>query len=149
MPKIDEKFQNGQTSSTSWEVKENSDHKKTNNVSINCGFFFSKSVQCIDAMEGRCVTLEESREVIPMMEAVVEPDEDSRILWQRWYRNCRRRDRQLLSFQEQNQSLKSLNSGVLRAAESFCRIQKNCSHRSSNRKPESNSWKTRISNGRN
>ena len=27
--------------------------------------------------------------------------------------------------------------------------QKNCSHRSSSRKTESNSWKTRISNGRN
>ena len=56
------------------------------------------------------MTLEESREVIPMMETMINQIEEQQNLMAEMVQELQERDRQLLSFQEQNQSLKSLNS---------------------------------------
>lgn len=56
------------------------------------------------------MTLEESREVIPMMERMINQIEEQQNLMAEMVQELQERDRQLLSFQEQNQSLKSLNS---------------------------------------
>ena len=50
--KIDEKFQNGQTSSTSWKVEENQIIKRQNALLDKNTDFFWKSIQCINTMEG-------------------------------------------------------------------------------------------------
>ena len=54
--------------------------------------------------------LEESREVIPMMETMINQIEEQQNLIAEMVQELQERDRQLLSFQEQNKSLKSLNS---------------------------------------
>ena len=56
------------------------------------------------------MTLEESWEVIPMMETMINQIEEQQNLMAAMVQELQERDRQLLSFQEQNQSLKSLNS---------------------------------------
>ena len=53
------------------------------------------------------MTLEESREVIPMMESMINQIEEQQNLMAEMVQE---KDRQLLSFQEQNQSLQILNS---------------------------------------
>ena len=46
-------------------------------------------------------------------------------LWQRWYQEIEQeRDGQLLSFQEQNQSLQDIKQRVIRASESFARYRR-------------------------
>ena len=60
------------------------------------------------------MTLEESREVIPMMETMINQIEEQQNLMAEMVQELQERDRQLLSFQEQNQSLKSLNSELSR-----------------------------------
>ena len=56
------------------------------------------------------MTLEESREVIPMMESMINQIEEQQNLMAEMVRELQEKDRQLLSFQEQNQSLQILNS---------------------------------------
>ena len=56
------------------------------------------------------MTLEESREVIPMMESMINKIEEQQNLMAEMVQELQERDRQLLSFQEQNQSLQTLNS---------------------------------------
>ncbi len=56
------------------------------------------------------MTLEESREVIPMMETMINQIEEQQNLMAEMIQELQERDRQLLFFQEQNQSLKNLNS---------------------------------------
>lgn len=56
------------------------------------------------------MTLEESREVIPMMESMINQIEEQQNLMAEMVQELQERDRQLLSFQEQNQSLQILNS---------------------------------------
>ena len=60
------------------------------------------------------MTLEESREVIPMMETMINQIEEQQNFMAAMVQELQERDRQLLSFQEQNQSLKSLNSELSR-----------------------------------
>ena len=56
------------------------------------------------------MTLEESREVIPIMESMINQIEEQQNLMAEMVQELQERDRQLLSFQEQNQSLQILNS---------------------------------------
>ena len=56
------------------------------------------------------MTLEESREVIPMMESMINQIEEQQKLMAEMVQELQERDRQLLSFREQNQSLQILNS---------------------------------------
>ena len=56
------------------------------------------------------MTLEESREVIPMMESMINQIEEQQNLMAEMVQKKKKKDRQLLSFQEQNQSLQILNS---------------------------------------
>ena len=51
------------------------------------------------------MTLEESREVIPIMESMINPIEEQQNLMAEMVQELQERDKQLLSFQEQNQSL--------------------------------------------
>ena len=56
------------------------------------------------------MTLEESREVLPMMEAMIRQIEEQQGLMAEMVKEMEERDGQLLSFQEQNRRLKNLNS---------------------------------------
>ena len=56
------------------------------------------------------MTLEESREVIPIMESMINQIEEQQNLMAEMVQELQERDKQLLSFQEQNQSLQTLNS---------------------------------------
>ena len=95
------------------------------------------------------MTLEESREVIPMMETMINQIEEQQNFMAAMVQELQERDRQASAFQEQNQSLKKLKQRIIQAAKSFARYRRTALTDQSNRKPESNSWKTRISNGRN
>ena len=74
------------------------------------------------------MTLEESREVIPIMESMINQIEEQQNLMAEMVQELQERDRQLLSFQEQNQSLQILNSelsgllNLLNIAARFCRF---------------------------
>ena len=94
------------------------------------------------------MTLEESREVIPMMESMINQIEEQQNLMAEMVQELQERDRQLLIFQEQNQSLQTLNSELSGLLNLLPDTEELLS-RSNSRKPESNSWKSRISNGRN
>ena len=68
------------------------------------------------------MTLEESREVIPMMESMINQIEEQQNLMAEMVQELQEKDRQLLSFQEQNQSLQILNSelsGLLSCSSSW------------------------------
>ena len=56
------------------------------------------------------MTLEESREVIPMMETMINQIEEQQKLMAEMIQELQERDRQLLSFQEQNQKFKKLKT---------------------------------------
>lgn len=56
------------------------------------------------------MTLEESREVIPMMEAMINQIEEQQGIMAEMYQEMEQRDGQLILFQEQNQSLQELNN---------------------------------------
>ncbi len=73
---------------------------------------------------------------------------NSRILWQRWYRNCRNgTGSSCLSGAEPE--FKKLQQRISRLLNLLPDTEEAALTDRSNRKPESNSWKTRISNGRN
>ena len=94
------------------------------------------------------MTLEESREVIPMMETMINQIEEQQNFMAAMVQELQERGSTAPVFLRAEPEFKKLKQRIIQAAK-FRQIQKNCSHRSSNRKPESNSWKTRISNGRN
>ena len=56
------------------------------------------------------MTLEESREVIPLMENMINQIEEQQELMAEMYREMERRDEQLIWFQDQNQRLQELNN---------------------------------------
>lgn len=56
------------------------------------------------------MTLEESREVIPLMENMINQIEEQQGLMAEMYQEMEQRDGQLISFQEQNQRLQELNN---------------------------------------
>ena len=56
------------------------------------------------------MTLEESREVIPLMENMINQIEDQQEFMAEMYQEMERRDGQLILFQEQNQRLQELNN---------------------------------------
>ena len=56
------------------------------------------------------MTLEESREVIPLMENMINQIEDQQELMAEMYQEMEHRDGQLILFQEQNQRLQELNN---------------------------------------
>ena len=56
------------------------------------------------------MTLEESREVIPLMENMINQIEDQQELMAEMYQEMEQRDGQLIWFQEQNQRLQDLNN---------------------------------------
>ena len=56
------------------------------------------------------MTLEESREVIPLMENMINQIEDQQELMAEMYQGMEQRDGQLILFQEQNQRLQELNN---------------------------------------
>ena len=56
------------------------------------------------------MTLEESREVIPLMENMINQIEDQQELMAGMYQEMEQRDGQLILFQEQNQRLQELNN---------------------------------------
>ena len=66
--------------------------------------------------------LEESREVIPMMETMINQIEEQQNLIAEMVQELQERDRQLLSFQEQE--FKKLKQRIIRAAESFARYRR-------------------------
>lgn len=55
------------------------------------------------------MTLEESREVIPMMEAMINQIEEQQGIMAEMYQEMEKRDGQLILLQEQNQRLQELN----------------------------------------
>lgn len=58
------------------------------------------------------MTLEESREVIPMMEDMINQIEEQQNLMAEMYQEMAWRDEQLLLFREENQNLQKLNIGL-------------------------------------
>ena len=56
------------------------------------------------------MTLEESREVIPLMENMINQIEDQQEFMAEMYQEMEQRDGQLILFQEQNQRLQELNN---------------------------------------
>lgn len=58
------------------------------------------------------MTLEESREVIPMMEDMINQIEEQQNLMAEMYQEMAWRDEQLLLFREENQNLQELNIGL-------------------------------------
>ena len=56
------------------------------------------------------MTLEESREVIPLIENMINQIEDQQELMAEMYQEMEQRDGQLILFQEQNQRLQELNN---------------------------------------
>lgn len=58
------------------------------------------------------MTLEESREVIPMMEDMINQIEEQQNLMAEIYQEMAWRDEQLLLFREENQNLQKLNIGL-------------------------------------
>ena len=56
------------------------------------------------------MTLEESREVIPLMENMINQIEEQQGLMAEMYREMERRDEQLIWFQNQNQRLQEINN---------------------------------------
>ena len=56
------------------------------------------------------MTLEESREVIPLIENMINQIEEQQELMAEMYREMERRDEQLIWFQDQNQRLQELNN---------------------------------------
>ncbi len=146
--KIDEKFQNGQTQSASWKVVENQIIKRQNALLDKIQISFGKVSGALTQWKSGLDDIRRKPGSHSHDGDMINQIEEQQNFMAAMVQELQERDRQLLSFQEQNQSLKSLNSELSRLL-NLCQIQKNCSHRSSNRKPESNSWKTRISNGRN
>lgn len=58
------------------------------------------------------MTLEESREVIPLMENMINQIEEQQNLMAEMYQEMAWRDEQLLLFREENQNLQELNNGL-------------------------------------
>lgn len=58
------------------------------------------------------MTLEESREVIPLMENMINQIEEQQNLMAEMYQEMAWRDEQLLLFQEENQNLQESNNGL-------------------------------------
>lgn len=58
------------------------------------------------------MTLEESREVIPLMENMINQIEEQQNLMSEMYQEMAWRDEQLLLFREENQNLQELNNGL-------------------------------------
>ena len=58
------------------------------------------------------MTLEESREVIPLMENMINQIEEQQTLMAEMYQEMAWRDEQLLLFREENQNLQELNIGL-------------------------------------
>ena len=58
------------------------------------------------------MTLEESREVIPLMENMINQIEEQQTLMAEMYQEMARRDEQFLLFREENQNLQELNNGL-------------------------------------
>lgn len=58
------------------------------------------------------MTLEESREVIPLMENMINQIEEQQNLMTEMYQEMAWRDEQLLLFREENQNLQELNNGL-------------------------------------
>ena len=58
------------------------------------------------------MTLEESREVIPMMETMINQIEEQQTLMAEMYQEMAWRDEQFLLFREENQNLQELNNGL-------------------------------------
>lgn len=58
------------------------------------------------------MTLEESREVIPLMEDMINQIEEQQNLMAEMYQEMAWRDEQLLLFREENQNLQKLNIGL-------------------------------------
>ena len=146
--KIDEKFQSGQVQTASWKVEENQIIKRQNALLKKIQTSFGKVSGALSQWKEWLNDLRRKPGSHSMMESMINQIEEQQNLMAEMVQELQERDRQLLSFQEQNQSLKKLKQRIIRLL-NLLPDQKNCSHRSSNRKPESNSWKTRISNGRN
>ncbi len=58
------------------------------------------------------MTLEESREVIPLMENMINQIEEQQTLMAEMYQEMAWRDEQFLLFREENQNLQELNNGL-------------------------------------
>ena len=108
--KIDEKFQNGQTSSASWKVEENQIIKRQNALLNKIQISFGKVSGALTQWKERLDDIRRKPGSHSMMETMINQIEEQQNLIAEMVQELQERDRQLLSFQEQNQSLKSLNS---------------------------------------
>ena len=79
------------------------------------------------------MTLEESREIIPLMESMIGQIEEQQTLMAEMLLEMQNRDTQLSLMQEQNQKLQKLNS-ELSELSTFCQIPRNYFPRWKNRK---------------
>ena len=70
------------------------------------------------------MTLEESREVIPLMENMINQIEEQQELMAEMYREMERRDEQLIWFQNQNQRLQELNNELQKQFQILPSIEK-------------------------
>ncbi len=70
------------------------------------------------------MTLEESREVIPLMESMIAQIEEQQNLMAEMLQEMQETGQLTLSLQEQNQKLQKLNSEVIRAAQHFARYRR-------------------------
>jgi len=69
------------------------------------------------------MTLEESREVIPLMENMINQIEEQQELMAEMYREMEQRDEQLIWFQDQNQRLQKLNNELQKQFQILPRIE--------------------------
>lgn len=108
--KIDEKFQSGQVQTASWKVEENQIIKRQNALLKKIQTSFGKVSGALSQWKEWLNDLRRKPEVIPMMESMINQIEEQQNLMAEMVQELQERDRQLLSFQEQNQSLQILNS---------------------------------------
>lgn len=69
------------------------------------------------------MTLEESREVITLMENMINQIEEQQELMAEMYREMEQRDEQLIWFQDQNQRLQKLNNELQKQFQILPRIE--------------------------
>ena len=108
--KIDEKFQNGQVQTASWKVEENQIIKRQNALLKKIQTSFGKVSGALLQWKERLNDLRRKPGSHSMMESMINQIEEQQKLMAERVQELQERDRQLLSFREQNQSLQILNS---------------------------------------
>jgi len=120
--KIEEKYLTGQIRKGSWKVEENQMIKKQNALLQKVIATFGKVSGAL-SMWREWLNDEESKEVIPMMEAMITQIEEQQNIMAEMLQEIQEKDEKLMCFQEQEERLQQLEKEL---SELLYRIQKNC-----------------------